>query len=239
MKSIKELWQKHKGEVIYIVGTSPSMRVFPIDFLKGKTVIGLNQAFHYASFTYGLTIHPYLIPVKSHKWNCQWITKHKTIDQKYKEHIQRNNYSKMYVFKNSLDWGVIDGKASSTLYVGRGIQTAAMHLAAHLGASAAILVGVGMASLAGDHHGHDQHTELHGMAPAEVYKEYYFYAVKTRELIRKVFGMQVLSLVPFLGDIYAEIDYRKLKEELNIPNLPPVKDIEYAKRTENLVCDFI
>ena len=39
-----ELWGRHAGETIYIIGTGPSQRLFPLDFLSDKITIGLNQA---------------------------------------------------------------------------------------------------------------------------------------------------------------------------------------------------
>lgn len=243
MKEIDLLYNKHKNETIYIIGTGPSIRLFPKIFFDNKITIGLNQAFKlFNKLTYSITVHPYLIPLEG-KYNTQWITKRKTNCKGWQEHVRLKNYKHFYLFDNN---DVVDDfsplcniKSNRRLFVGRGVQTAAMHLAAILGASWAILVGVPMGAYGRDQHGLDQHTEFHGIESKTVYKEYYYYSVKVRELIRKNFGTTFLTLTPFLGEKYNDLDYTKLSTELNLPQLPKPNDIENFPRKGNIVYDFI
>lgn len=244
IKEIDQLYGKHKNEAIYILGTGPSMLPFPKLFFRDKLTVGLNQAFKlFDSLTYSITVHPYIIPTNL-PYNTQWITKRKTNCKGWKEHVRLKNYKHFYLFDNNDspdDFNLLQcNKRSNRLYVGRGIQTAAMHLAAILGASYAVLCGVSMGAYGlTDHHGLDQHTEFHGISPEIVYKEYYYYSVKVRELLRKTFGIQFLTLTPFLGEHYNTLDYTKLCNELNLPKLPEPKDVEFFPRKGNIVSDFI
>ena len=244
MKEIDQLYGKHKNETIYIVGTGPSIRFFTNDFLRNKITIGLNQAFKlFDNLTYSVTVHPYLIPI-SPLYNTQWITKRKTNCKGWQEHVRRKNYKYFYLFDNNDkvdDFSPLkSSQPSRRLYVGRGIQTAAMHLTAILGASWGVLCGVPMGRQGGHDHGLDQHTEFHGISPEIVYKEYYYYSVKVRELIRKNFGTQFFTLTPFLGECYNNEDYNKLCSELKLLPLAKPKDVEYFKRKDKrIVCNFI
>jgi hypothetical protein len=77
---IADLYNKHKGQDIYIVGTGPSMRVFPLEILDGKITLGLNQAWRYRTLTYSITVHPELLKLynKTRTRNqTQWIVKQK------------------------------------------------------------------------------------------------------------------------------------------------------------------
>ncbi|MCB0418730.1 MAG: hypothetical protein KDD39_13855, partial [Bdellovibrionales bacterium] len=60
MKRVSELYGKHQGDAIYVVGSGASLRVFPVDFLRDKITIGLNMAWKWAPVQYGITIHPEL-----------------------------------------------------------------------------------------------------------------------------------------------------------------------------------
>ncbi|NIQ16858.1 MAG: hypothetical protein GTO02_21490, partial [Candidatus Dadabacteria bacterium] len=61
-RTIQELNNQYQGETVFIVGTGPSMRLFPVDLLAGKITIGLNQAWKLFRPTYLLTIHPEVLP---------------------------------------------------------------------------------------------------------------------------------------------------------------------------------
>ena len=44
MRSVSELYDKHAGEDIYVVGTGPSLRVFPKSFLDGRISLPFSPA---------------------------------------------------------------------------------------------------------------------------------------------------------------------------------------------------
>ena len=60
MRSIEELYGRHPGSDIYVVGTGASLRVFPLAFLENKITIGLNMAWKVAPVQYSITIRPEL-----------------------------------------------------------------------------------------------------------------------------------------------------------------------------------
>lgn len=219
---INELANKHKDGDIYIVGTGPSMRVFPVDFLKDKTTIGLNQAWRYRELTYSITVHPELVLEYQKTQNAHrttWIIKKKPPMENLE--FSDPNY---YVFHTEQEnYELFSKPKPDTLFIGRGVQQTAMHMAAIMGAKNIILVGVDMTDLGGEHHGHDQHVKFHGMEPSDVYAEYRKVTAKVRStLLRK--GINTLTLTPFLGAVHGNEDYGRLLHELNLPKLPPPKD---------------
>jgi len=234
------LWDKHKGEEIYIVGTGPSMRVFPVEILKGKTTIGLNQSWKYCSMSYSVTMHPELIVDyerdKSRKNTTQWIVK----GQKPPLRVTFED-PRYYVFEgekpvptHGFNLKYVRERIRSVLYIGRGIQQTAMNIAAHMGARVIYLVGVDMCSLDGSHHGHDQSIQFHGLKPDDVYKEYRTFTAHVREVIRDELKIPVVSLTPFIGVGNPEEDFSRLKKEFRMKPLPGVVDISrYDRRKTN------
>src|SRR3989338_9186407 len=80
MKWVSELCDVHAGSDIYIVGTGPSLRVFPREFLSGKITIGLNDAWRFLPVRYGITVHPDLyvpefLKAESPRPEITWISK--------------------------------------------------------------------------------------------------------------------------------------------------------------------
>ncbi len=230
MPIIDSLWGKHKDEICFIIGTGPSISYYPPGFIKsleGKLTIGLNEAFKYHKCKYNLSVHYDCIILNP---DLLWITKHKVSDVK----IDISNYT---IFKSNTDYGLsvkdfsLIGKPGC-LYVGRGIHTSAMVLAAQMGCRMAVLIGVDCGSLNDKHHGHKQHVQFHGLEPEEVYNEYYENAVKVREVIWNKYQMGVMSMSPFIGLYSADQDVHQ------ISNLYPViqdmdgipKDISTYKR---------
>jgi hypothetical protein len=240
--TIKSLFKIHKDETIYIVGTGPSMRVFPLDFLSGKITIGLNQAFKFFQPIYSITVHPYLIPYDHTTWNCKWLTKVKPTCEGWLKHVAKGNRKHFYLYENNdkaEDFSYFHNGNSYKLFVGRGIQTGAIHIAALMGAKNCILVGCDCCQLDFEHHALDQHTEFHGHPDFEIYQEYYYYTVKCRELALQKFSMRVLSLTPFIGLPLYEKDYEHQKQFLKLEKLPPPKDIERAKRHANPIKNYL
>lgn len=223
---IQEFWDIHPGATIYIVGTGPSMRIFPPDFFRNKIVIGLNQAYKYPiPFWYHITIHPDLIPAETKAG--RWFTKRKPprddldITHPYFVVFQNN--------KDVKDFSYIE-KTPDCLYVGRGIHTAAIVLAAQMGAAYAVLVGVDCAQMASDHHGHAQHVQWHGMEPEAVYDEYRAYGVEVRRRVQERYGMRTLSLNPYMGVDQYEEDYKEQLRWIGLRPLPYPKDVSKYKR---------
>lgn len=58
MRPVSELYGRHAGEDVYVIGSGTSIRVFPIGLLEGRITIGLNMAWRSAPVRYAITIHP-------------------------------------------------------------------------------------------------------------------------------------------------------------------------------------
>lgn len=215
------IYGQWRGREVYIVGTAPSMRLFPEKYLHGKRIIGLNQAYRYCDPQINLTVHPELIVEQREVENGKkrpWATKPKPPMKDLKE-----DDPDIYVFKTSTDLAVV-GDNAQPLYLGHGIQCTALDLAVRMGAYSIIIVGCDMNALGGDHHGHAQHVRFHGLPPDDVYKEYRIFASRVRRVVREKHNVTVLTLSPFLGQDAASEDYLRLTEELALPKLPTPED---------------
>lgn len=177
--------------------------------MEGKLTIGLNEAFKHLNCQYNLSIHYECI---AQKLQLNWITKRKPSE------INLSNIDQYILFKSNTDYGMsvkdftLCTRTSGALYVGRGIHTSAMVLAAQMGCRMAVLIGVDCGSLNDKHHGHKQHVQFHGLEPEEVYNEYYENAVKVREVIWNKYQMGVMSMSPFIGLHSADQDVHYLTD---------------------------
>jgi hypothetical protein len=226
---IRDLYYRHRGQTIYILGTGPSLRVTPLEILQGAVTIGLNQAWRHHPCTYNLTVHPELLQDYEREaagakrqrgaGPAVWLVKQKppmaslTLDDP--------NY---YVFRTAPDLQTVTLQPDDTLYIGEGVQCTAMDLACRMGARAVVLVGCDACSLGGDFHGHDQHVRWLGQTPEAQYALYR----KQTALVRKVLrgrGLPVYTLSPFVGVGHADEDYRRLCKEHKLPPLPRPRDV--------------
>lgn len=224
---IENLWDKAKGQTIYIVGTGPSMRVFPLDFLNNKLTIGLNQAWKYCRLDYCLTVHPELYYESNKK--DQWIVKLKDPMVVVPENIywfHTNHHRERYNYKT------LTSRTKDYLYLGRGVQTTALTLAAHMGAKTAVMVGCDMVALGDEHHAHDQDVQFHGLTPSQVYREYWQSTKEVKGIVKRHWDMDVLTLTPFLGLCREQEEYRELKEKYPLPDLPKPRDVSTYVRKE-------
>jgi len=254
-----KLWGRHPGETVYIIGTGPSQRLFPLDFLADKTTIGLNQAWKHLNCTYSITVHP------EHVWDyghaddpknaTEWIVtslkkrsavRHKPIpteefpDRKKKIDVWYSaQHCEHYVFDPAYGAGALHdpallaaGGSDNRLYQAHGVHNSAMWCAARMGASFIVLVGCDMTDLGAEHHAHEQHVRWCGADPSKAYKEYRLDAADTRRVLRERAGVRVMTMTPFMGCGHAEEDYARQKREQNLPDLPEPKDISPYRRPD-------
>lgn len=228
---IQDLLGRHHGETIYIVGTGPSLRCVDLEFLRGHTTIGLNQAWRHLATTYSITVHPelvldyeYLHKKKPQDWATKWVIKKKPP----MAHLPFDDPN-FYVFDTSYKISTVTHRPTDTLYLGEGVQTTAMDLAGRMGARFVVLVGCDGGSLAGDFHAHDQHVKWLGMQPKDQYALYRRTTAAVRKHLRKL-GVSVLTLSPFAGLVGVEEDYKRLRLELGLDPLPPPEDMSGYKR---------
>jgi hypothetical protein len=232
MKLVSELYGRHQGADIYVVGTGTSLRVFPLDFFQGKITIGLNQAWKVVPTTYGITMMPKInIPDfmdgEQASPGTTWITKATKVREQCSEPEIAYAEANFYGFENQ-------GKASLTgldepsetgrmlewvrtphpqnLYLWTSISQTAMNLAANMGARNIILVGCDNAAIGGNHHAHDQHTMWKGEAPDVRYMQYYEGVAEVRAVLRER-GVNVVSMNPFVKLDAINLDFDRICEE--------------------------
>jgi hypothetical protein len=237
MRSVSELYNRHSGDDIYVIGTGTSMRVFPGDFFEGKITIGLNMAWKNVPVRYAITIHPELnIPEfigEPARPEITWIVPREksrrlltaqqfahadahffTFDYHGKPNTQRLNDP--LDSGRMLDW--VRRPSGDNLYVWSSIAQTGANLAANLGAGNIILTGCDNAPLMHNHHAHAQHTRWKGVAPGHRYQQYYEGMAEVRAALRER-GVNLVSLQPFLGISNFEADFQRLCSELGLPLL--------------------
>lgn len=238
MRPVSELYGRHPGADIYVVGTGTSMRVFPASLLDGKITIGLNMAWKNAPVTYGVTIAPHLnIPElmdgEAAHPEITWVTKREKAKVKLTPEQFAWADGRFYTFdirhghdSGSGDWVTDTGRelayvrqpTGDLLYQWSSISQTAANLAANMGARNVILVGCDNCSLEGNHHAHQQHTKWLGEPPDVRYRQYYEGLAEVRAALRER-GVNLVSLSPFLKLDEPAMDFHHLCEELERPEL--------------------
>ena len=257
MRPVSELYGRHAGEDIYVVGSGTSVRVFPASFLKGKVTIALNMAWKNLPARYGITIHPDLnipefIGEQPHP-DITWIVPREksralltpeqfayadehffTFDYRGQPNTQPSNQPGDH--GRVLDW--VRRPTGDSLYVWSSIAQTGANLAANLGAKNIILVGCDNAALIGNHHAHRQHTRWKGVAPEHRYRQYYEGMAEVREALRER-GVNLVSLQPFLGIADFDDDFRRLCREMEKPHLLSGLDVSPKPNNRRVMRDYI
>ncbi len=244
MRSVSELYNLHTGSDIYIIGTGTSLRVFPLEFLRDKITIGLNQAWEVVDTTYAITMMPKLnipefIDGEPSMPHITWITKPTKVKAQCTPKEVEYAEQHFYGFENNgqasltgldepsetgrtLDW--IMNPHPEKLYLWTSISQSAMNLAANMGAKNIILVGCDNAAIGENHHAHDQHTMWKGEAPDVRYMQYYEGVAEVREALR-VKEVNVISMNPFVKLDAPSLDFERLCRETGKANYIENKDI--------------
>ncbi|MEW6155103.1 MAG: hypothetical protein AB1673_14130 [Actinomycetota bacterium] len=241
LKGVSQLYGRHPGSDIFVVGTGPSLRVFPVELLAGRVTIGLNMAWKLVDVDYAITVHPELnIPElmegEHARPSITWVTKHEKLGNLTAEQIAYAE-ERFYFFRT-------DGKKNTSttaqsnagqvpqwlarptgefLYLLSSISQPAVNLAANMGARNIVLVGCDNAALFGNHHAHDQHTSWLGERPEDRYREYYRGLAEARTVLRER-GVNLVSMGPFLTLGPHEEEFVALCHELGRPELIPNHD---------------
>lgn len=223
MPPISKLYGMYEGRDLYVIGTGPSLRVFPLESLRGELTIGLNQAWRHGDWTYNLTVHGELIqdqearePDKEITWIASAVKKPLCISM---------NNAKYFVFWSKQQKVVLDyhqKNETSFLFMLHGIQTAALHLGYLLGCRRIYLVGVDLGMLSGDHHGHRQHVKYRNRSSDDVFLDMRETTRYVRTWLRKR-GVLVFNLSSLIG-VRPEEDYSYLVNELGLEALPEPED---------------
>lgn len=254
MRPVSELYGRHPGADIYVVGSGASMRVFPVEFLKGRISIGLNMAWKIAPVRYGITIGPHLnipefMPGEDPRPEITWVTKrdkaYKVLTPEQFTEADRRCYSfdiRRGRSSGGDDWVSDTGReldyvrrpTGTFLYQWSSISQTAANLAANMGARNVILVGCDNSALAENHHGHQQHTKWLGRPPEERYLQYYEGLAEVRAALRER-GVNLMTMSPFLKLDDPERDFRRLCSELERPELLRGEDISETDHPSRLL----
>lgn len=232
---IQDLKERFDG-ICFIVGTGPSLRVFPKEILKNAPIIGLNQAWRHVDTTFNLTVHPELYlefvaanpagrPPRENGYSGPWIIKQKAP----MAHLELTDHDH-YVFHTSPDLKTVADRPDDVLFIGEGIQCTAADLAARMGAEVIVLVGCDGTNLGGDFHADAQHVRWLGQKPADQYALYRKRTAQVRKVLRDVHKVSVVTMTPFVSAGFPDEDYLRLCQELNLPRLPAPKDVSPYKR---------
>ncbi len=246
MQSIEVLYDKYAGQDIYILGTGASVRVFPLDMLKGRTVIGLNMAWKLWPVNFGITMRPELnIPEfmgegdHPEVQNIQWVTKPNKLTSQEQVDFAAQNAGRFYAFRTDgkkcnlpkdqpseagrmLEW--VRHPTGQFLYLWSSISQSAMNLAANMGAKNIFLIGCDNSALGGNHHAHAQHTFWKGEDPNVRYRQYEQGCHEVRLALRDR-GVNVVSLTPFMSLSDADRQFAELCDELGRPRYIENPDI--------------
>jgi hypothetical protein len=235
MRPVSELYNRHPGEDIYVIGTGTSIRVLPPDFFERKVTVGLNMAWKNVPVRYAITIHPDLnIPEfigEPARPEITWIVprekSRRLLTAQQFAHADAHFLNFEYHGKPNtqrlndpldsgriLDW--VRRPIDDYLYVWSSIAQTGANLAANLGARNIILAGCDNAPLMDNHHAHAQHTRWKGVAPEHRYQQYYEGMAEVRTALRER-GVNLVSLQPFLGISNFEADFKRLCDELDLP----------------------
>ncbi|MBL8842154.1 MAG: hypothetical protein JNL90_11580 [Planctomycetes bacterium] len=261
LRRVDELYGRHRGADLYVVGTGASMRVFPLEFLRDKVTIGLNQAWKLLPTTYAITMRPELnvpefIAGEAPRPDLIWITKHNKLTSEPQRRFVAEQQQRFFYFRTedksrpapppvpsadgkggvepSQAGRVLDWVARPTddyLYLWTSISQSAVNLAANMGAKNVILVGCDNCALEGNHHAHEQHTFWKGADPDRRYHQYWEGLAEMRPLLRAR-GVTLLTLTPFLGLGQVGEDFAQLCEELAKPKLIVNEDITAVQQGE-------
>ena len=243
MQSVETLYNKYQDQDIYILGTGASVRVFPLDMLRGRTVIGLNMAWKLWPVNFGITMRPELnIPEfmgEGDHPNIQWITKpNKLTSQEQLDFVVRNA-ERFYSFRTDgkkcdlpkdqpseagrmLEW--VRKPTGQFLYLWSSISQSAMNLAANMGAKNIFLIGCDNSALGGNHHAHAQHTFWKGEDPNVRYRQYEQGCHEVRMVLQER-GVNVVSLTPFMSLSDADRQFAELCDAVGKPRYIENPDI--------------
>jgi len=233
LRMVSDLYGRHQGEDIFVVGTGPSLRVFPPEVFTGKTVIGCNMAWKVVPTQYGVTIHPDLnmpecMDGEQPHPEITWITKHRKTRRLLSPEQFERVQSQFYYFESEgqpnsqppdepndagriVDW--VRRPTGDCLYQWSSISQTACNLAANLGAKTVILVGCDNTALFDSHHAHQQHTRWKGVDPNHRYRQYYEGLAEVRAALHER-GVAMVSMTPFLSLDSPENDFLRLCQEL-------------------------
>ncbi len=243
MRPVSELYGRHPGADVYVVGTGASVRVFPLDFLEGKITIGLNMAWKLCPVRYSITIRPELnVPEfmgEGEYPDIEWVTKREKLTTPEQAAYVEAHRDRFFNYRTDgkkntlppdqpseagrvLDW--VRRSTGDYLYLWTSISQSAINLAANMGAKNVFLVGCDNCALGGNHHAHNQHTFWKGADPDVRYGQYEEGVVEVRAALRGR-GVNLISLTPFVSLANPARDFERLCDELGQPRFIANEDI--------------
>lgn len=219
---LRDLRDIYAGQEIYIVGSGPSTNVFPMEFLKNKICISLNDSYK---------IHPAITPIAlmhhstyCREGNTESDPLHKNLDgikypvikgtgkHKTEEVDWDNPYFYYYDWSHDIDQIYELTKSTNHLfYTAEGCSLhAALQLAWIMGASNIYTIGCDSTTLGGKHYGQYDKNEFRDdevlkRGQVRNYDSYIKGTLIVQDFLKRK-GINVLNLSPIVG--YHMIDYQ-------------------------------
>ncbi len=242
MNKVNELYNGlfSNNKDIYIIGTGPSLRVFPLSFLDDKFSIGLNNSHQYLKSNMYITIHPDL----HYPFGCDddsiWISKYEKCKKVLNDQQFNEIKNRFYFYTNNgkpntapkdeptnegrvLDW--LDEPTEDKLYQWSSISQTAINLAVNLGAKNIFLIGCDGGPILNNDHIDNQHTRWKGVSPEHRYRQYRKGIAEIRNRLSPK-GINVLSLSPFVSLTNINEDFEDICIAKNIQiNIESKNDI--------------
>jgi hypothetical protein len=147
LKEITELKGRHSGEDIYILCSGKSVDFYDEDFFRGKTIIGVNQAYKKTRCNYLIRKESKFIENSLETGSIVIVSEYEGGSLNSGEHKLNTNkidHPNLYYFKHNNNLrNIIDTSAFGTdkIIVSFSTITSAMHIAAYMGASNILLIG--------------------------------------------------------------------------------------------------
>ena len=255
MKKVNELYKDQRlvNEDIYVIGTGPSLRLFPISFLNNKFSIGLNNSYKFVKSQIIVTIHPDLHYPFDEEVDSIWISKYDKCKKTLTDEQFRCIENKFYFYSNDgkpntapaneptnegriLEW--LDNPTEDKLYQWSSISQTAINLAVNLGAKNIFLVGCDGGPILGNDHVDNQHTRWKGVDPDHRYRQYREGIAEIRNrLIRR--DVNVMSLSPFSSLVDIHEEFTNLCKIKNVSHLIESKEDISPNQQKSLIYTLI
>ena len=239
---LRELRDVFAGQDIYIIGSGPTLNVFPLEYLQDKICLSLNDAYK---------AHPAVTPMALMHHQL-YAHSGKSIDEDYHDHLKGIRYPIVkatgrerveevdwdhpyfYYFDWSHDIENIWTQTKDTdqlIYMREGCSLhAALQICWIAGASTIYTLGCDSRTLGGRHYaeydkGNFRDDEVLKRGMQRNYDAYVFGALIIQEFLKRK-GIQVINLSPIVGYHLVDYQYDVLRGEV------PLEDVYERGRSE-------
>lgn len=194
--SIRELKDKYKNKIIFVLGSGRSLEYINKEFFKDKITIGCNKVYKSFPCSYSVMIHHDFAQeaindgqkIITSRFHCAVKTSFQKLKGEHYYFNHKDNRHKNSVIQN-LD-------QEDSILVGCSVSLSAIHIAYYLGAKTIFLCGMDCGSLDGE-------TNIEGYPQPqknqyETFNNFENQSIQIANLIRSK-GVDVMSINPFVN----------------------------------------